>query len=90
MSSWRGSASGWAVSGPVGQQGSGFDVDQQGRDVDEVGSEIDVELLGPVEVIEVLPGDLGNGDIGDLDLVFANEGEQQIEGSFEAGKGNLG
>ena len=89
MSSSRGSGFGVGGVGAGREQGSGLDVDQQGRDVDEVGAEIDVELLGAVEVIEVLPGDLSNGDIGDLDLVFANEGEQQIEGSFEAGKGNL-
>ena len=34
-------------------------------------------------MVEVLVGDLGDGDIDDLDLGLADEVEQQVEGALE-------
>ena len=73
-----------------GQERPGFDMDQQRREVDEVGAQVDVEVPRLVQILEVLPRDLGDGDVGDLDFVFANQRQQQVERPFEAGQGNVG
>ena len=43
-----------------------------------------------MQIIQVLPGDFGDRDVGDFDFMLADEREEQIEGAFEVGQGNLG
>jgi len=62
-----------------GQQHPRLDVDQRGRHVDELGTKLNVHLHGPLHVFEILLGDGGNRDVVDVDLLLADQVEQQIE-----------
>jgi tetratricopeptide (TPR) repeat protein len=70
------------------EQALRFDVDQGRRHIGELGTQVDIEFSGPVHVVEVLAGDLGHRQVRDVDIVGADQGEQQIERAFEAGQGN--
>ena len=59
-----------------------LDVDQRCRHEDEFAGDVDVHLLEQVEIVEVLLGDLGNGNVVDIDLLLADEVEQQVERSL--------
>ena len=63
------------------QQHLRLDVDQQRRRVDELGGNIHIELLHRLHVFQVLLGDLRNRDVVDVDVLLANEVEQQVERS---------
>jgi len=41
--------------------------------VDEFGAELDIHLDGAVHELEILGRDLGDGDVVDVDLLFADE-----------------
>ena len=57
-------------------------MDQRRRHVDEVGGNVDIELFELVQVIEILLGDLGDGNVVDVHLLLANQIEQKIERPF--------
>ena len=59
-----------------------FDVDQRRGHVDEVGRDVDIELFELVEVIEILLGDFGDGNVVDVHLLLADQIEQEIERAF--------
>ncbi len=65
------------------EKGSGFDVHQVGRHHNELGSEVDVEELESIDVIEVLLGDLLDRNGVDVQLVLFDQVEQEIERAFE-------
>src|SRR5207245_3528457 len=43
---------------------------------------VDIQLLKQVEIVEVLFSDLGNGNVVDIDLLLADQVEQQVERAF--------
>ena len=61
------------------EQHSGLDVDERRGHVDELGAQFDVELEGPLHVLQVLGGDGGDGDVVDVDLLLADQVQQQIK-----------
>jgi hypothetical protein len=72
----------WGLLG-AWQQGSGFQIHQVGRHDDELGSEVDVQELERVDVIQVLFGDFLDRDRLDIQLVLFDEVEQEIQRTFE-------
>ena len=64
------------------QQHFGFDVDQSGGHVDEIGGDVYIEFFELVQVVEILLGDFGDGDVVDVHLLLADEIKQQIERAF--------
>ena len=67
----------------VGQQVPGFQLDQRGRNEQELTRDVDVELTHHIEVAEVLSDDLNEAELGDLELVARDQLQQQIEGALE-------
>lgn len=65
------------------QEGSGFQIHQIGRHDDELGSEVDVQELEGIDVIEVLLGDFLNGNRLDIQFVLFDKVEQEIERTLE-------
>ncbi len=57
-------------------------MDQRGRHIDEFRSQVDVHFPRFVQVFQVLRGDGGDGDILDVDLLLADQIQQQIERSL--------
>ena len=57
-------------------------MDQRRRHVDEVAGDVDIQLFELVQVIEILLGDFGDGNIVDVHLLLANQIEQEIERPF--------
>ena len=47
------------------------------------GCNVEVELAHEREVLEVLLGHAGDRDLGDIDLILADEMEQEVEGTLE-------
>ncbi len=66
------------------QQPGRLEVEQGGRHQQEVAGLVEVPLgpLGP-DVGDELVGDLGERDLGDVELVFGDEAEEQIERALE-------
>jgi len=62
------------------QQHLRLDVDKQRRGVDELGGHVYVELLHALDVLQELRRDLGDRDIVDVDVLLADEVEQQSSG----------
>src|SRR5262249_44697858 len=54
-------------------------------DGDELGEGVEVEAVGLAEGREGLLGDGDEGDLGDVERAFVEEGEQQVEGALEDG-----
>ena len=61
------------------QEHSRLDVDQRRGHENEFPGHIDVQLLKQMEVVEVLLRDPRNRDIVDVDLLLANQVEQQVQ-----------
>src|SRR6185437_13002798 len=68
-----------------GQQHLRLDVDERGRDIDEIRGDVYIERFELVEIIEILLGDFGDGNIVDVHLLLANQIEQKIERAFVGG-----
>ena len=66
----------------AGQEHFGFNMNQCRRHVDKFSAQIHVHLAGLLHVRQVLGSDGRDGDVLDVDLLFADEIEQQIEGAF--------
>jgi hypothetical protein len=79
-SSRRGSSA--ASSGPAGarQQHLALDVDEQRGGVDELAGHIHVGGLELVDVGQELRRDLGDGNVVDVDVLLADQVQQQVEG----------
>ena len=69
------------------EQARGLEVEQGGGDEEELGGLAEVPVavggLGRLDVGDELVGHLGQGDLGDVELVLADEAEQQVEGPRE-------
>jgi len=57
-------------------------VDQRGRHVDKFRAQVHIHLPRPIQVLQILGSNGGDGDILDVDLLFANQVQQQVEGPF--------
>ena len=60
------------------QQHLRLDLDQRRRHEDELAAQVDVQLFGLAEIVQVLVGDLRYRDVVDADLLLADQIEQQI------------
>jgi arabinose-5-phosphate isomerase len=75
----------------IGDRGAGLgggeharlDFHQRRGHDEELPGEFDVDGVYGLEVGDVLVGDGGHGDIGDVDLGAADEKEEEVEGTFE-------
>ena len=67
----------------VGQQHARFDKDQRGHHLDKFTGDFQVENLHQVDIFQIFPGDVGDGDIVDIDLVLPDKVQEQIEGTFK-------
>ncbi len=72
---------GWLVD--AGEECAAFEVHQVCGHDDELGGEVDVEEFEGVDVVEVLAGDSLDGDGMDVELIFFDEVEEEVEGAFE-------
>ena len=74
--------------GRLRQQHARLDFDQHGRHQQIVGGKFELEVLGRcahlVDVVHVLPRQLGHGDIEDIEVVLADQVEQQVERAFKS------
>ena len=59
-----------------------LDVDQRGRHENEFARHVDIHLLERAKIVEVLLGDFGNGNVVDVDLLLADQVEQEVERAF--------
>ena len=69
------------LGGRARQQHLALDVDEQRRGVDEVAGDVDVGVLEVLDVGEKLRGDFRDGDVVDVDVLLADEVEQEVEGA---------
>ncbi len=67
--------------GVAREEHAGLDVDEQRGGVDELAGGVDVGLLEVARVLEELRGDARHGDVVDVDVLLADEVEQEIEGT---------
>jgi len=65
------------------QEHLGFDVDQERGDEDELGLPVEIDLRLALEVAEIVAGDRGDGDVVDVDLLLADEEEEQVQRPLE-------
>ena len=65
--------------GVARQQHLALDVDEQRGDVDELARGVDVGFLELVRVLQELRGDAADGDVVDVDVLLADEVEQEVE-----------
>ena len=66
------------------EQPGGLQVEQGGRDDEEVADLIQVPAAGALgDVGDELVGDPGEGDLGDVELVLGDQREQEVEGALE-------
>ena len=66
----------------AGQQHARFDEHQLGRVVDELARDLHIQPPHRFDVRHVLLGNLGNGDVEDVQLILGNQRQQQVEGAF--------
>ena len=64
------------------QQHLRLDVDQGRGHVEELGADVDIHLASLIEIRQVLRGDGGDWDVLDVDLLFADQVQQQIQGAL--------
>ena len=57
-------------------------MNQGRRHVNKFRTQVDIHLPGFVDVLQVLLGDGSNGDIPYIDLLFADQVEQEIKRAF--------
>ncbi len=65
--------------GHARQQHLALDVNQQRRRVDELAGHVDVGGLELIDIGQELRGDLRDGNVVDVDVLLANQIEQQVE-----------
>ena len=67
----------------AGEQPLGLQLDQGGGDEEELGGQVQVHLLEPVEVHQVGVDDVGEPDLVEVDLVLEDQVQEQVEGTLE-------
>ena len=81
--------------GFAGEERLALDVDEERGHVDEVACGVDVGLLEVMGVVEKLAGDAGDGNVVDVDILLADEVEEEVHGAvvnvaYGDGEGGLG
>ena len=66
----------------LGQKRGCLDLQQRGRDDEEVTRDIEIEVLHAFDLGKILIGDVGDGDRPDVDLLTRDEREQQVKWSL--------
>src|ERR1700727_1496500 len=64
------------------QQHFRLDVNQHGRHVNEIGGDVHIQLANLFDVCQILRSNLGDGNVVDIDVLLADEVEQQVERTF--------
>ena len=57
-------------------------MNQHRRHVDELGGDVHIKFAYALDISEVLRRDSGNGNVIDVDVLFADQVEQQVERTF--------
>ena len=73
----------------VGQEAAGLELDERGRDEQELGGDVEVEGLHPLDLDEVLVDDRAQRDLEQLDFAAQDEVEQEVERALEDGGSHL-
>ena len=69
--------------GRAGEKHSALDFHQRGRENEEFAGPFDVDSLDRVQMFEKLLGNLGDGNVADIDLMPLNQIEKQVERAVE-------
>ena len=69
----------------AGQQAAGLELDQGRGDQQELGGDVEVEVLQPVELGQVGVDDRGERDLVEVDLLAQDQVQQQVERALEHG-----
>ena len=67
-----------------GQQGAGFNFHQGRGRHQEVAGRVEVDVGNDPQIVAELVGDQADRQVEDIDLVLADEVQQQVEGAVEA------
>ena len=62
-------------------------MNERRRHVNELAAQLHVESDSPLHVLQILRGDGSDGDIVDVDLLLADQIQQQIQGSLNTAPG---
>ena len=73
----------------VGEQSLGLQLDQGGRDQEELGGDLEVEFVELFEFGQVAVDDAGQRDLVEVDLLAENQVQEQVKWTFEHGSLNL-
>ena len=76
--------------GAAGQQTAGLELDERGGDEQELGGDVEVELLHALDLGEVGVDDPGQADLVDVDLLGEDQLQQQVERALVGPVGQLG
>ncbi len=82
-SSARGSASSPSSGAGARQQHARLDLGQDRGHHQVFGGQLEAQVLQDLDVIDVLAGDLGDRDIEDVEVLPADQVQQQVERAFE-------
>ena len=88
-SSNRSSSSSSSTSSRPGSSRRGLEVDQGGRDEQELGRDVEVERLHALELLEVGVDDRRQRDLPEVDLLLQDEVQEEVEGPLEGRGGHL-
>ncbi len=61
-----------------------FQIGQPRRHHQIIGGQLQIDALGRFDELQILVGQLEDRDLGDIDLLVARQGEQQVERPFKA------
>jgi hypothetical protein len=88
-SSARGSPSSLSSMVEPRQQHARLDLGQDRGHHQVFGGELEAHLVHGLDVVDVLPGDLGDGDVEDVQVLAADQVQQQVQRPFEGVEDDL-
>ncbi len=71
------------------QEHPGLDVDECGRHLQKFTGQVDVEVLDQLDVLQVLLGDPGDGNVVDVHLFLADQMQQEVQRPLKVGQSHL-
>ncbi len=89
-SSHSASSSSRSTSVRPGQQAAGLELDERGGDEQELGGDVEVELLHALDLGQVGVDDAGQADLVDVDLLGQDQLQEQVERTLVGPVGELG
>ena len=84
-SSQRASSSSRSTSARPGQQAAGFELDEGGGDQQELGGDVEIERLHPLDLGEVGVDDARQADLVEVHFLGQDELQEQVERTFVDG-----